>query len=61
MQAYWDIDHPVVVNIPIDDWFCDPTTTFFNYQRAGYMGHRFLSRKSALEDEKIVDPVSPVS
>jgi hypothetical protein len=58
MQAYWDIDHPVIVNIPIDDWFCDPTTTFFNYQRAGYMGHRFLAKKSALKDEKIVDPVS---
>jgi hypothetical protein len=58
MQAYWDIDHPVVRNIPIDDWFCDPTITFFNYQRAGYMGDRFLSRKSALEKEQIIDPVT---
>jgi hypothetical protein len=58
MHAYWDIDHPVIRNIPIDDWFCDPTATFFNYQEAGYMGHRFLSKKSALEGEKIVDPVS---
>jgi hypothetical protein len=58
MQAYWDIDHPVIRNIPIDDWFCDPTATFFEYQNAGFMGHRFLSKKSALEAEQIIDPVS---
>lgn len=56
--AYWDIDHPCIHNIPIDDYFCDPTATFLNYQQAGYMGHRFLARKSALESEQIVDPAT---
>lgn len=58
MYGYWDIDHPCINNVPIDDWFCDPTTTFFNYQKAGYMGHRFLVKKSALEQETIIDPVT---
>lgn len=58
MYGYWNIDHPCIEVIPIDDWFCDPTTTFFNYQEAGYMGHRFLARKSSLEKEQITDPIT---
>lgn len=58
MYGYWNIDHPCIDNIPLDDWFCDPTTTFFNYQKANYMGHRFLARKSVLEKEQMIDPES---
>lgn len=58
LYVYWDIDHPVIKNIPLKDFFIDPTATFFEYQRAGYMGYRFLTSKSALESEKIVDPVT---
>jgi hypothetical protein len=58
MYAYWDIDHPVIKLIPIDDFFIDPTASFFDYQNAGYMGYRFLTKKSDLENEKIIDPIS---
>lgn len=58
MHAYWDIDHPVLRTVPIDDFFIDPTTTFFEYQQAGYMGFRFLAKKSSLENERIVDVTS---
>jgi hypothetical protein len=58
MYAYWNIDHPCIELIPINDFFIDPTTTFFNYQNAGYMGYRFLAKKSDLEDEKIIDPLT---
>lgn len=58
MYGYWNIDHPCIDTIPIDDWFGDPTMTFFNYQDGAYMGHRFLARKSVMEKEQIIDPVT---
>jgi hypothetical protein len=53
---YWDIDHPVWKNIPLRDFFCDPSATLNEYENAAYMGHRFLASKSAMMDEKIVNP-----
>jgi len=53
---YWDIDHPVWKIIPLRDFFCDPTATLNEYENAAYMGHRFLASKSAMMDEKIVNP-----
>lgn len=53
---YWDIDHPVWKNIPLRDFFCDPTATINSYEDAAFMGHRFLASKSAMKTEKVVNP-----
>lgn len=53
---YWDIDHPVWQIIPLRDFFCDPSATILTYQKARFMGHRFLASKSAMEDEMMVNP-----
>lgn len=54
--VYWDIDHPCIKNIPLRDFFIDPNATILTYEDAAYMGYRFLTSKSALESEKVVDP-----
>lgn len=56
MFVYWDIDRPRVRNIPLRDFFCDPTATILNYQDARYMGYRFLADKATLEQEQLIDP-----
>lgn len=56
MFVYWNIDHPCLENIALRDFYIDPTVTAINYQKASYMGHRFLASKSKLAEEKIVDP-----
>lgn len=56
MMLYWDIDHPKLINIPLRDFFIDPTASIFNYQNAGYMGYRFLANIEDLKKEMIVDP-----
>jgi len=58
MFTYWNIDHPVLENIALRDFFIDPTVSAVNYQNAAYMGHRFLASKSKLADELIVDPAT---
>lgn len=56
IYTYWDIDHPVARNIPLRDFFIDPSATILNYQNARYMGYRFLADKEELKNEKVVDP-----
>lgn len=56
IYTYWDIDHPVARNIPIRDFFIDPSATILNYQNARYMGYRFLADKNELKSEQVVDP-----
>lgn len=56
LKVYWDIDHPVINVIPLRDYFCDPTATFFNRNNARFMGHRFLADKTDLANEKVIDP-----
>lgn len=56
LKVYWNIDHPCVEIIPLRDFFCDPTATFFDYQSARFMGHRFLASVEDLKKEKVVDP-----
>ena len=53
---YWNIDHPEWKNIPLRDFFCDPSATINGYEQAAYMGHRFLASKSEMAKEKVVDP-----
>lgn len=56
MFLYWDIDHPVLKNIALRDFFIDPTVSAIDYQRASFMGHRFLASKSKLAEEQVIDP-----
>lgn len=56
MYVYWCIDHPEVRNIPLRDFYIDPTATILNYQDARFMGYRFFSNISDLKDEMVVDP-----
>jgi hypothetical protein len=58
MFVYWDIDHPILSNIALRDFFIDPTVSAISYQNAAYMGHRFLASKTKLAAEQIIDPES---
>lgn len=50
----WDKDHPVKINVPIRDFFIDPAAT--SLEDARYMGRRYLTTKSELEEFEVVDP-----
>ena len=50
----WDIDHPIMVNIPIRDFFIDPLAT--SLDNARYCGRRYLTTKEELESFEIIDP-----
>lgn len=54
--VYWNIDHPEMMNIAPRDFFIDPTVSAINYQKAAFMGHRFIASKTALEAEVIINP-----
>lgn len=56
MYVYWDIDHPVVKNIPLRDFYIDPTATVLTYQDAKFMGYRFFANLDDLKAEEVVDP-----
>lgn len=56
MYVYWDIDHPVCKNIPLRDFFIDPTATVLTYQDAAFMGYRFFASKEDLKEEMVVNP-----
>lgn len=56
MFVYWNIDHPVLENVSLRDFFIDPTVSASTYQNASFMGHRFLASKSKLAEEQIIDP-----
>jgi hypothetical protein len=49
----WDRDHPVLINVPIRDFFIDPMAT--SLDNARYMGRRFLTTKKDLETFEVVD------
>ena len=49
----WDVDHPVLINVPLRDFFIDPTAT--SLETAKYMGRRYLTTKEELESFEIVD------
>jgi hypothetical protein len=49
----WDRDHPVLINVPIRDFFIDPMAT--SLDNARYMGRRFLTTKKELETFEVVD------
>lgn len=49
----WDRDHPVMINVPLRDFFIDPTAT--SIENARYVGRRYLTTKEELESFEIVD------
>jgi len=54
IYVWWDIDRPRLENIPLRDFFVDPTAT--SPETAEYMGRRFLCTKKELEEFKAVNP-----
>lgn len=54
----WVDDHPVKINIPIRDFFIDPTAT--SLENARYMGRRYLTTKKELESFEVIDLDNPV-
>lgn len=50
----WDIDHPVMVNVPVRDYFIDPTAT--DQQTAKFEGRRYLTTVEELRKFEVVDP-----
>lgn len=54
VYLYWDIDRPVMVNIPLRDYFFDPTATERSNMK--YEGRRFLCDVETLKSYEIVDP-----
>jgi hypothetical protein len=50
---FWDIDHPVMLSVPLRDFFIDPTAT--RLDNARYIGRRFLTTKDQLASFEIID------
>jgi len=55
----WDIDHPVLINVPIRDFFIDPMATSLDTAR--YMGRRYLTTKEELESFEVIDIDNPTA
>lgn len=54
VYIYWDIDHPCMVNVPIRDFFIDPTAS--SLETARFMGRRYLTSLDELKSFEVVDP-----
>lgn len=50
---YWHNDHPCMINVPLRDFFIDPTCT--SLENARFMGRRYLTTKEELESFEVVD------
>jgi hypothetical protein len=53
VYLYWENDHPCMINVPIRDFFFDPTCT--TLENARFTGRRYLTTKEELEAFEIVD------
>jgi hypothetical protein len=53
IYLFWEKDHPVMLNVPIRDFFIDPMAT--NLENARFMGRRYLTTKDELESFEVVD------
>ena len=60
LMVSWEGDMPRTVNIPLSDFFFDPTATHLNNPEepgyAGYAGYRYLTDLDSLRDKEIIDP-----
>ena len=50
---YWESDHPCLINVPISDFFIDPTATCLDDAR--FCGRRYLTTIEELRDFEVVD------
>ena len=53
----WNIDHPVMINVPLRDFFIDPTAS--SIENARYMGRRYLTTLDELKSYEVVDVEAP--
>lgn len=53
VYLYWDGDCPRLINIPIRDFFVDPTAS--SLESARYMGRRFLTTLDDLKSFEVID------
>jgi hypothetical protein len=51
----WNIDHPVLINVPIRDFFISPYANELDERTTGYCGRRYLTTLEELESFEIVD------
>lgn len=51
----WDIDHPVLINVPIRDFFINPFAYELDERTTGWCGRRYLTTLDELESFEIVD------
>lgn len=49
----WEGDHPVLINVPIRDFFIDPTAS--SLETAAYMGRRYLTTIDELKEYEVID------
>lgn len=58
LHVTWDADRnmPCIDNVPLRDFFADPTAT--TLENARYVGFRYLADKDELADEMVIDPES---
>ncbi len=60
LMVSWESDMPRISNIPLSDFFVDPTATHMNHpEELGYpkyAGYRYLTDKDGLKDKKLVNP-----
>lgn len=53
IYVHWDGDCPRIINVPIRDFFIDPTANML--ENAKFMGRRYLTTKKELESFEIID------
>ncbi len=54
LYLWWDIDKPRMINVPLRDFFIDPTATCI--EDAGFVGRRFLTTIEELKTYQVVNP-----
>lgn len=60
LMVAWENEMPKISNIPLADFFVDPTATHLNNPEeegyAKYAGYRYLTDRDSLRKKKIIDP-----
>lgn len=54
VYLWWDIDKPRMINVPLRDFYIDPTASCI--EDAAYIGRRFLTTLDELRSYEVVDP-----
>lgn len=52
---FWNVDHPVLINVPIRDFFISPTSTVLSEGETPYCGRRYLTTIEELESFEVID------